>query len=105
MCSKWREVLSLSMVIYGDQWANESSACPQGRAGGGLRGVAYSAVASQLSPRRTWRHLVPVNTVLTEATEEGCGLQGSTPGVGDVAADAKEQEARGAVPTKEHHAS
>lgn len=93
------------MVKYGDQWVGESSACPQGRAGGGLRGVAYSAVASQLSPRRTWRHLVPVNTVLTEATEEGCGLQGSAPGAGDAAADAKEQEAwGGAVPTKEHHA-
>lgn len=55
--------------------------------------MAYRAVASQLSPRRTWRHLVPVNTVLTEATEEGCGLQGSAPGAGDAAADAKEQEA------------
>lgn len=78
---------------YGDQWAGESSACPQGRAGGGLRGAAHRAVASQLSPRRTWRHLVPVNTVLTGATEVGCGLQGSAPGAGDTAADAKEQEA------------
>lgn len=93
MCSKWRAVLSLSAVNYGDQWANESSACPRGRAGGGLRGVAYRAVASQLSPRRTWRHLVPVNTVLTEVTEEGCDLHGSAPGAGDATADAKEQEA------------
>lgn len=89
------------MDNYGDQLVGQSSACPQGRAGGGLRGVAYRAVASQLSPRRTWRHLVPVNTVLTEATEEGCGLQGSGPGAGDAAADAKEQEAwGGAVPKK-----
>lgn len=70
-----------------------------GRAGSGLRGGAYRAVASQLSPRRTWRHLVPVTTVLTDATAGGCGLQGSAPEPVEEAADAKEQEVcGGAVP-------
>lgn len=52
-------------------------------------------MASQLSPRRTWRHLVPVITVLTDATEGGCGLQGSAPEPVEVAADAREQEVWG----------
>lgn len=71
-----------------------------GRAGSGLRGVAHRAVASQLSPRKTWRHLVPVSTVLTDATEGGSGLQGSAPEAEEEAADAREQEVwGGAVPT------
>lgn len=80
VCFEQRAASSLSVVIMAIWWVGESSAGPGGRAGSGLRGGAYRAVASQLSPRRTWRHLVPVSTVLTEATEEGCGLQGSTPG-------------------------
>lgn len=56
-------------------------------------------MASQLSPRRTWRHLVPVSTVLTDATEGGRGLQGSAPEEEEEAADAREQEVwGGAVP-------
>lgn len=78
----------------------QSSALLDGRAGSGLRGGAHRAVASQLSPRRTWRHLVPVSTVLTDATEGGSGLQGSAPEAEEEAADAREQEVwGGAVPT------
>lgn len=56
-------------------------------------------MASQLSPRRTWRHLVPVTTVLTDATEGGRGLHGSAPEE-EEAADAREQDVwGGAVPT------
>lgn len=79
----------------------QSSALQDGRAGSGLRGRTHRAVASQLSPRRTWRHLVPVSTVLTDATEGGRGLQGSAPEEEEeAAADAREQEVwGGAVPT------
>ncbi len=81
----------------------QSSALLDGRAGSGLRGGAHRAVASQLSPRRTWRHLVPVSTVLTDVTEGGSGLQGSAPEAEEEAADAREQEVwGGTVPTNEN---
>lgn len=94
-------------MFLASQWrcyGNGSVLCLtfDGRAGSGLRGMAHRAVASQLSPRRTWRHLVPVSTVLTDATEGGSGLQGSAPEAEEEAADAREQEVwGGAVPTNE----
>lgn len=50
--------------------------------------VLHSAVASQLVPRGTWRHLVSVST--------GAGT-GSAPGGADEAADARLQGVTGAV--------
>lgn len=85
-------VFSLSVFAIA---MGQSSALLDGRAGNGLRGRAHRAVASQLSPRRTWRHLVPVNTVLTDTTEGGSGLQGSAPEAEEEAADAREQEVCG----------
>lgn len=55
----------------------------------------HSAVASQLVPRGTWRHLVSVST--GAGTAEGCGRFSSTPVVGEEAVDARLQGVTGVV--------
>lgn len=56
--------------------------------------LLHSAVASQLVPRGTWRHLVSVST--GAGTAEGCGRFSSTPvGPGAEAADARLQSETG----------
>lgn len=56
--------------------------------------LPHSAVASQLVPRGTWRHLVSVST--GAGTAEGCGRFSSAPAAGE-AADARLQGVTGAV--------
>lgn len=51
--------------------------------------LPHSAVASQLVPRGTWRHLVSVST--GAGTAEGCGRFSSAPAAGEEAADARLQ--------------
>lgn len=53
---------------------------------------SHSAVASQLVPRGTWRHLVSVST---GATVEGCGRLSSAPVAAEEAADARLQGVTG----------
>lgn len=56
--------------------------------------LLHSAVASQLVPRGTWRHLVSVST--GAGTAEGCGRLSSTPlGLGEEVADARLQSVTG----------
>lgn len=57
--------------------------------------LPHSAVASQLVPRGTWRHLVSVST--GAGTAEGCGRFSSAPAAGEEAADARLQGVTGAV--------
>lgn len=57
--------------------------------------LPHSAVASQLVPRGTWRHLVSVST--GAGTAEGCGRFSSAPVAGEEAADARLQGVTGAV--------
>lgn len=57
--------------------------------------LPHSAVASQLVPRGTWRHLVSVST--GAGTAEGCGRFSSAPVAGEEAADARLQGVAGAV--------
>lgn len=57
--------------------------------------VLHSAVASQLVPRGTWRHLVSVST--GAGTADGCGRFSSVPLGVDEAADARLQGVTGAV--------
>lgn len=65
--------------------------------------LSHSAVASQLVPRGTWRHLVSVST--GAGTVEGCGRFSSAPAVGEEAADARLQGVTGAVtPVEEESA-
>lgn len=59
-----------------------------------VRGL-HSAVASQLVPRGTWRHLVSVST--WAGTVGGRGLLSSAPAGADEAADARLQGVTGAV--------
>lgn len=54
----------------------------------------YSAVASQLVPRGTWRHLVSCRT--GAGTAEGCGRLSSVPAEGAVAVEARLQGVTGA---------
>lgn len=56
--------------------------------------LPHSAVASQLVPRGTWRHLVSVST--GAGTAEGCGRFSSVPEAGEEAADARLQGVTGA---------
>ncbi len=60
--------------------------------------LPHSAVASQLVPRGTWRHLVSVRT--GAGTAEGCGRFSSAPAAGEAAADARLQGVTGAVTPK-----
>lgn len=60
-----------------------------------VRVWAHSAVASQLVPRWTWRHLVSVRT--GAGTAEGCGRVSSVPVAGDEAVDARLQGVAGVV--------
>lgn len=55
----------------------------------------HSAVASQLVPRGTWRHLVSVST--GAGTAEECGRFSSVPAAGEEAADARLQGVAGVV--------
>lgn len=65
--------------------------------------LPHSAVASQLVPRGTWRHLVSVST--GAGTAEGCGLFSSAPAPGEEAADARLQGVTGPVtPEREESA-
>lgn len=65
--------------------------------------LPHSAVASQLVPRGTWRHLVSVST--GAGTAEGCGRFSSAPVAGEEAADARLQGVTGAVtPEREESA-
>lgn len=57
--------------------------------------VLHSAVASQLVPRGTWRHLVSVSTGVGPA--EGCGRFSSALAGADEAAEARLQGVTGAV--------
>lgn len=57
--------------------------------------LLHSAVASQLVPRGTWRHLVSVRT--GAGTADGCGRFSSVPVAGEEAADARLQGVTGAV--------
>lgn len=57
--------------------------------------VLHSAVASQLVPRGTWRHLVSVST--GAGTADGCGRFSSVPLGVDEAADARLQGVTAAV--------
>lgn len=65
--------------------------------GGGvlLASPPHSAVASQLVPRMTWRHLVSVST--GAGTADGCGRFSSAPVGADEAADARLQGVAGVV--------
>lgn len=60
-----------------------------------LVSLLHSAVASQLVPRGTWRHLVSVRT--GAGTAEGCGRFSSVPVAGEEAADARLQGVTGPV--------
>lgn len=85
-------------------WAIEE---PTGRGPGGvepssspvrprLSPLLHSAVASQLVPRGTWRHLVSASTGAGPA--EGCGRFSSTPvGLDEEVADARLQSVTGAA--------
>lgn len=65
--------------------------------------LPHSAVASQLVPRGTWRHLVSVST--GAGTTEGCGRLSSVPAAGEEAADARLQGVAGVVtPEREESA-
>ena len=60
--------------------------------------LLHSAVASQLVPRGTWRHLVSVRT--GAGTVEGCGRFSSIPVAGEEAADIRLQGVTGSVTPK-----
>lgn len=60
--------------------------------------LLHSAVASQLVPRGTWRHLVSVRT--GAGTTDGCGRFSSVPVAGEEAADARLQAVTAVTPER-----
>lgn len=65
--------------------------------------LPHSAVASQLVPRVTWRHLVSVST--GAGTADGCGRFRSAPVAAEEAADARLQGVTGVVTPERENAA
>lgn len=94
-------------------WHPRGSTVKRERGPGGEEGCSFSspvvlclsppqsAVASQLVPRGTWRHLVSVST--GAGTAEGCGRFSSVPAAGEEAADARLQGVAGVATPERNH--